>query len=204
MARRFRDKQDNIVRIELDAVEMAGALGLEELAGPNDTSVTAVQQLSRWTKLIPVDRKENGEPVYAISSVKDLNLLKKRAALLRTQMTEKQVARIEKQGLLDAYADLAADCPPGITTHVWRSYGVVVLMQTRYGVMLDAEGLAQRAGLSDIGDDGKRGLGVQTAQQHLRMLNAVGYLVKGQKESDKVDWTGQWKHRGLPEAWRGA
>ena len=201
MARRLRDKTGKVVRIELSASEMAQTLGIEQKAvvGDGSDAPTPEQTLASWNTVIPPLRRDNNELVYGFSSAQELSLLKKRAALLRTQMKPEAVANVETQGLLDAYAALAEDCPEGITAHVWRSYGLVVLMQMRYGQKLDAKELAKRAGLTDVDPTtGKRVLGVKTAERHLRLLDALGYLVEGAGK-----WEGQWQHRGLPQSWRG-
>ena len=201
MARRLRDKNGKVVRIELTATEMAQTLGLidpDREQAQASAPETPEQTLASWKQVIPPLRTDNGALVYGFHSPQELGLFKKRAALLRTRMSPKAVANIEKKNLLDAYAALAEDCPRGITAHVWRSYGLVVLMQIRYGQMLDAAELAKRAGLTDVDETGKRTLGVQTADRHLRLLKALGYLEEGAGK-----WEGQWKHRGLPESWRG-
>lgn len=180
-------KTNKIVRIEIPAKEMAeSVLGVE------------VESLAKWKKAIPPARGEGENAIYAVKSRKELQLYKKRAALLRTQMTEQAVFNVERAGLLDAYAALAEDCPAGITAHMWRSYGLVVLMQARYGKMIGAEELARRAGMVKIDENGEELPDVEMAAKHLRVLNALGYLTKGQGE-----WEGQWQHQGLPKAWRG-
>jgi hypothetical protein len=186
MARRYRDANGKIVKIELTLPEMAKSLGVD------------ADQLEQWTDAIPPAGREGDQPYYAFTSVKELNTLKKRAKVLATGMTEKALANIEAEGLLDAYAALAEDCPKGITVHVWRSYGLVVLMQIRYGKMIDPTELAERAGLAKI--DPKTGEAVpdvELAEKHLRLLQALGYLQIGEGD----EWGGQWKHQGLPAAW---
>jgi hypothetical protein len=185
--KRLKDKTGTVVALELNADEMAKALGVR------------VEDLEMWTRSVPPASVDNGIFLYRVGSPKDVQLLKKRAALLRTRMTEEAVARVEAEGLLDAYSALAEDCPPGITAHVWRSYGLVVLMQVRYGKMLDAVELAERAGLQE--EDPETGAmrpSVATATQHLRLLRGLGFLREGDQ-----DWKGQWRHQGLPRAWRG-
>jgi len=180
-------KTKKVIKIEIPAKEMAeSVLGVE------------LESLAGWTKVIPPDRGSGADAIYAVKKPEDLNLLKKRAALLRTQMTETAVKNVEKEGLLDAYSALAEDCPPGITAHVWRSYGLVVLMQIRYGKMIGADELARRAGMIRI-ESGKEIPDVEMAAKHLRLLNALGFLEKG-----RGDWDGQWQHQGLPKAWRGS
>jgi len=182
MAKRLRNKQGAIVALELAAEEMAHVLGVE------------VDDLASWTKTIPPYAKAKGEVIYRVRNVEELNHLKKRVTLLRTRMNEDAVASVEKAGLLDAYSALASDCPSGITAHVWRSYALIVLMQIRYGKMLDAKELAERAGLTKA--DGSPD--VSMAEKHIRLLQGVHKLRIG-----KDKWEGQWEHEGLPEAWRG-
>jgi hypothetical protein len=187
MAKRLRDKDGNIVAIELGQEEMAHTIGVE------------VEDLLQWTISVPPHTKRDDETIYRIANIQELNHFKKRVALLRTRMSEKAVANVEKAGLLDAYAALAEDCPTGITAHVWRSYALVVLMQIRYGKMIDAEELAVRAGLTETNDAGQVVPSVSMAKKHLRLLQATNKLKIG---TDK--WAGQWEHKGLPESWRGA
>jgi len=187
MARRLRDNSGNIVALELDVKEMAHTLAIE------------IDDLKSWQASIPVYARSSGELVYRIKNVNELNHLKKRVALLRTRMSEQAVANVEDAGLLDSYAALAGDCPDGITAHVWRSYALVVLMQVRYGRMIDAKELAERAGLTEADSDGNTQASESMAKKHLRLLQALGYLKIG-----TGDWENQWEHRGLPESWRGA
>lgn len=184
MARYLRDKKTGqLLRIEVPAREMAEkVLGVE------------LEDLARWTKAIPPLRGEGEDAIYTVRSRDELDVLRKRAKLLRTNMNEKAVANVEKAGLLDAYADLAEDCPPGITAHVWRSYGVVVLMQVRYNRMIGAEELAERAGLKRR-EGGKLVPDVEMAEKHLRLLTRLGHLTPSEE--------GRWEHQGLPKGWVG-
>jgi len=187
MARTLRHPETGkIVRIEFSAQEMADEKVLN----------VSVEDLITWSKCIKPLRGSGEQAVYAVSSPEELVLLKKRAALLRTQMTETAVKNVEKAGLLDAYAALAEDCPEGLTAHVWRSYGLVVLMQSRYGKMMDAEELAQRANINKRNEKGKIIPDTGMAAKHLRLLEALGYLKNNQAE-------GRWEHRGLPKSFRG-
>ena len=185
MARFLRHaKTGKLVRIEIPAREMAEkVLGVE------------LERLLEWKSLIPPARGEGEDAVYAVRTREELATLRKRAALLRTNMNEKAVAAVEEAGLLDAYAALAEDCPPGITAHVWRSYGLIVLMQVRYGKKIGAEELARRANLVKLDENGKPVPDVETAAKHIRLLVALGYLA----EED-----GRWKHQGLPKSWVGS
>ena len=158
MAHRLTDKNGTVVAIELSEAEMAQALDVQ------------LDDLREWTTTIPTYAQASGQPVYRIHGVKELNHLKKRVALLNTRMSEAAVASVEEAELLDSYAALAADCPKGLTAHVWRSYGLVVLMQVRYGKMIDARELAERAGLNDP-KTGKPS--VEIARKHLRLLQSV-------------------------------
>jgi hypothetical protein len=186
MAKRLRNSQGAVVALELSEHEMALVLGVE------------AEELQSWPKIVAPYAKAKGEAIYRVRDADELGLVKKRVGLLRTRMSEDAVASVEEAGLLDAYAALAADCPPGITVHVWRSYAIVVLMQVRYGKMLDAEELARRAGLAL--PDGKPD--VAMAKKHLRLLVGIGKLRVGKKVSKDEDWTGQWHHQGLPEAFQ--
>ncbi len=186
MARYVRNtKTDKVVRIEFGAEEMARrVLDVE----PED--------LAQWTTLIPPVRSSGANAIYAVKSMEEIKTLKKRAALLRTRMNEKAVAAVEEAGLLDAYAELAEDCPEGITAHVWRSYGLVVLMQIKFHTMLGPEELAVRANL--IRREGRRQVAdVEIASKHIRLLKALGYL----REESTADGEKRWSHEGLPQAW---
>ena len=152
------------------------------------------EQLRSWSQSFPPDEGA----VWNFRSGETLKLWKNRAALLRTNMSEKAVANIEKAGLLEAYADLAVDCPEGITAHVWRSYGIVVLMQNRYGKTIGPEELARRANLQTQDEKGKGVPDVEMARKHLRLLIARGLLQEG-----TGDWEGRWEHQGLPECFQG-
>jgi hypothetical protein len=186
MARKVYDKDSKeLLRIEFTATEMAeNVLGVE------------VEDLIQWTERIPVERGQGLEAIYAVKDVSEMNLLKKRAALLRTRMSQPAVKNVEAAGLLDAYAALAEDCPPGVTAHVWRSYGVVVLMQTRYGKMIGPEQLATQARLVKPGGK-KKDVDIEMAEKHLRLLQALNLLRANREE-------GRWEHQGLPKSWRGA
>lgn len=183
MAQRLRNKEGVIVALELDTQEMAHILGVTE------------EDLTSWSKAIPPYAQAKGSLVYRVRNIDELNHIKKRVMLLRTRMSEETVKGVEEAGLLDAYASLATDCPAGITAHVWRSYALIVLMQIRYGKMIDEQELAERAGL--INAEGK--LDVEMAKKHIRLLCGIHKLRVG-----KDKWEGQWEHDGLPEAWRGA
>jgi hypothetical protein len=191
MRRLKHPKTGEIVAIELTIAEMAKALDVE------------VRDLEEWTTCIAPYSMDHGAVIYRVRSADDVQKLKKRAALLRTRMTEQAVIDVEKSGLLDAYSALAADCPRGITAHQWRSYGLIVLMQIRYGKMLTAEELAQRANLVEVDPKtGEEFISVELAESHMRLLRVLGYLEVGKKDNDG-DWTGQFKHQGLPAAWVG-
>jgi hypothetical protein len=170
---------------------------IQKLYGPNG-QVTAIrmspeamsdalrvsrQQLRDWATAIPLtDTGQGHAPFYQIENPAQLKIYKKRAAVLRTHMTEKAVMNTEKAGLLDAYVALAEDCPEGVTAHVWRSYGLIVLLQAKYGIKVDSKQLAERAGLS-----------ADTASKHIRLLAAMGFL------TDRED---SWAHQGLPKAFQ--
>lgn len=182
MARFYRHPKTNaIVRIEMEEKELAHYLGI------------STDQLEKWQRSFP---SEDG--VWSFRSQETLKSWKDKAALLRTNMSEKAVENVEQAGLLRAYADLAQDCPEGITAHVWRSYGIVVLMQNRYGKTIGPEELARRANLQTQDEKGKGVPDVEMARKHLRLLIARGLLSEGQG-----DWEGRWEHQGLPECFQG-
>lgn len=184
MAKRLRDKQtDEIVAIEFSAAEMASLLGVE------------LDDLMQWSKAIKPQRGKGAEATYRIKSEVDLNHLRKRAALLRTRMSEQAVLNVEKAGHLESYAQLAEDCPSGITAHIWRSYGLIVLLQTRYGRMVGPSELAERAGLKEEDPEtGEVRYSVETAERHIRMLQARNFLTAIE---------GRWEHKGLPRSFQG-
>lgn len=152
------------------------------------------EQLAGWQRLLPPTKRTPDDLIYVLESPAQLALWRKRALVLRTQMTQDAVASIEQAGLLDAYAGLALDCPPGLTAHVWRSYAVVVAMQSRYNHKLGARDLAERAKLKERDESGRIVPGLEMARRHLRLLQALGYL----KDAGE-----RWEHRGLPSAWQG-
>lgn len=197
MAKTFRKKDGTVARIEFSAEEMAErVLGIKPSTTPGSEQ-SPVERLWEWRGLIKPRRGKTPETaVYAVTSEKNLDLLKKRAALLKSNMTETAVRNVEKAGLLDAYAALAEDCPEGLTVHVWRSYGLVVLLQTRYGKMIGAKELAERANINKRDAKGKIVPDVDKAAKHLRLLQAMGYLRADEEE-------GRWHHKGLPKSWRG-
>jgi len=187
VAKQIRGEDGRVTRLEFSAAEMASKI----LDVP-------LNRLLRWSDIIPPSKGQGAEGVYSVKSKKSLELIKKRAALLKTGMNTTAVKNVEANKLLDAYAALCSDCPEGITAHVWRSYGLVVLMQVRYGKMIGAEELAKRAGINKE-VDGKMIPDLDMAAKHIRLLNSVGYL----EQDDSDEWRGQWRHRGLPEAWTG-
>jgi hypothetical protein len=180
MARRVELKNGKIA-IEFNTQELA-----EKVLG------LSVAQLEEWGEMFP--KPAAGK--YLIKSEQDLNKFKDRAALLNTGMTVTAVKNVESEKLLRSYARLAEDCPEGITAHVWRSYGLIVLMQVRYGKMIDAEELATRAKINKI-VDGKPVADVAMAEKHIRLLTGIGVLSRDSGE----EWQGQWRHQGLPKAW---
>lgn len=178
---RVPGKGGNSAGLEFTLAEMAGTLGVEEEA------------LVGWGATLPAAREQAGARFYRVSSKRDLEELRKRAQILRTGMSESSIATLQKRNLLDAYAALATDCPPGVTAHAWRSYGLVVLMQARHGVMIGAEELAQRAKIE-----------VAMAEKHLQLLTGFRHLrpVKaGEVVAGKPVSEARWEHNGLPSAW---
>jgi hypothetical protein len=207
MPRRVQGKDGAIAYVEFTLDEMAQALSVEQ--GGINADIDP-EDLQTWTGAIPAAREQDGALVYIVRSKGELELLRKRALILRTGMSERALNNIEKEGVLDAYAALAADTPQGLTAHVWRSYGLVVLMQVRHGVKIDAEELARRARLAERDPKtGKEVLGVEMAKKHLRLLQALGYLKSvdqgaptrvGDKTVPAPE--ARWEHKGLPRAWR--
>lgn len=194
MPRRVPGKNGTIAYVEFEPAELAQLLEVD------------VDALESWSKAIPPAKVEDGRRLYTIRSKAEVSLLKKRSAILRTGMSEKALANIEREDLLDAYAALAEDCPEGLTAHIWRSYGLVVLMQQQHGIKIDAEELARRARLAEIDPaTGKQVLGVGMAKKHLRLLQALGRLRSlepGDRDaSGKVVEEPRWEHSGLPQAW---
>lgn len=175
MARRVVDKKTGKVRlVELTQVELAQTFG-----------VTA-EDLERWSELIPSET-EGGRRLYRYHSEDELRLARERAQVLSTRMSPEAVRNIEADGRLSAYAALAAECPPGITAHVYRSFVVVFLVQYKTGLMLDAEGLAIRAGLNERDPvSGEVQPSPELARKHLRLLQAVGLLRNG---ADRWEFT---------------
>lgn len=207
MPRRVSDKKGGIAFVEFTAAELVKTL---EQYRPHIDLGISKEDIESWKKTIPPNRLEGDKKIYTISSPQELDLLYKRILILRTRMSEKALANIENQGVLEAYAALAEDCPPGLTVQVWRSYGLVVLMQSRYGAMIGPEELATRAKLSQVDPKtNRRVLGVDIARKHLRLLKALHYLTPVRvgdtvKQGTRVYVADrpEWLHQGLPSAWR--
>lgn len=168
MARRVVDKRTGrVTLVEFNRTELAGTFQVSE------------QDLERWQELLPFE-EEGGEPLYRYRSEQELRLARERAAVLSTRMSMEAVRNIEDDGRLSAYATLASECPAGITAHVYRSFVVVFLVQYKTGLMLDAEGLAVRAGLNERDQvTGAIQPSPELARKHLRLLQAVGLLRHG-------------------------
>lgn len=166
MARRAVDANGRIRSVELSVAEFAQLLD------------TTPEKLMEWQDVVPATRDDDGTLRYRFSRQEDLRLARQRVAVLRTRMSGAAVRNVEKSGRLAAYADLAVDCPDGITAHVYRSFLVVVLVQRRTGLMLDAEGLAMRAQLTEVDSaTGEAKISAAMAHKHLRLLQAVGLLI---------------------------
>jgi hypothetical protein len=179
MARRLRSKTTGkIAAIEFSTIELAEVLSVD----PDD--------LTSWKKTFPPHSSRDGQSYYRIYQADELNLWRQRALILRTNMSEKALLSIEEAGQLSSYALLAADCPEGLTVQGWRSYGLIVLMQSRYGQMLGPDELAARANLVEKGK-----VSSALASKHIRLLTALGLLVPTDS---------RWEHQGLPESWQGA
>lgn len=184
-----------VVRIEYTLEEMSKLLRLEP------------EELKQWQQALPPSgTDEKNEPLYSISAPADIELLRKKARILRTGVSEKGLAKIEKNGQFEAYAALAEDCPEGMPLQAWRSYALVVLMQAKYNITLTPEELAERANLKERDPEtGKLVLGVAMARKHLRLL--MNMTPKEASVSDPRPYLklkdGRWEHQGLPKAWQG-
>ena len=168
MARRVVDqKTGRVTLVEMNRAELAGVFRVSE------------DDLARWAELIPGE-SEAGQTLYRFRSEDELKLARERAAVLSTRMSPEAVRNIEDDGRLSAYAMLASECPAGITAHVYRSFVVVFLVQYKTGLMLDADGLALRAGLNERDPlTGEIQPSPELARKHLRLLQAVGLLRNG-------------------------
>lgn len=183
MARRVLDDAGRVLYVELGAGEMAKLCACD------------VAQLAEWTALVPPHSGHGEDAVYRFAGEDDLRLARQRAAVLRTRMSVDAVRNVESEGRLAAYAALASDCPEGITAHVYRSYLIVCLMQQQHQIMLDADALADRAGLNEYEPLTDRiEPSPELARKHLRLLQAVGLL---RNAGDR------WEFSGLPAAARG-
>jgi hypothetical protein len=183
MPKKIKDEKTGLaIRLEFDSRELA-----EDILGVKE------KDLFEWRDLIPPFKEEDGQIIYAIKNKQEFELIKKRAALLKTGMTETAVKNVEKANLLDSYFQLSQDCPEGITAHAWRSYGLVVLMQTQHNTKIGAEELAKRANINKINSQGKVVSDPKMAEKHLRLLQALGYLIETED---------RWEHQGLPELWQ--
>lgn len=165
----IRDKNGRVTHLLLFEAELCEKL-----------DVTA-DELRQWREVIPPDGtrvhpdRERPEPVYKVT-MEQLDRYQKYAAILKTGMSIKQIRELEERdrrareqgktgNLLDMYALLAEECPPGITAHCLRSYCVVFLYQNRGNKMLLSRELARVANISP-----------DTAKRHLQWLQAVGIL----------------------------
>lgn len=184
MARRLKRADGSVAWVEFSRDELAA----QWRVSPKD--------LADWHELIPCMRDEAGAPVYRFESDDDLRLARQRAGVLRTRMSPEAVRNVEREGMLDAYYKLSLDCPAGITAHVYRSYVVLLVLQQRGSLMLDADGLAERAQLNERDPDtGKLRPSPDLARKHLRLLQAVGILRHGGE---------RWEFTHVPRAIRGA
>ncbi|WP_217924681.1 hypothetical protein [Miltoncostaea oceani] len=176
MARRALSPDGRVAYVEMSRAEFAKLLDCR----PED--------LITWAELLPAEDPVEG--IYRFRSQEALRLARQRAAVLRTRMSLGAVKAIEAEGKLDAYASLAKDCPAGITAHVYRSFLVLVLVQQKTGLMLDAEGLALRANLLEMDPEtSEPRQSAAMARKHLRLLQAVGLLRAGE---------GRWEFSRLP------
>lgn len=168
MARRAVNADGLIELVELRPEELAKLLDV------------TTDKLEAWRALVPVETDEAGLPVYRFSKQSQLRLVRQRVAVLKTRMSVEAVRNVEADDKLAAYAALAVDCPEGITAHVYRSFLVLILVQQKTGLMLDAEGLALRANLLEIDPaSGNPRPSPSLARKHLRLLQAIGLLRHG-------------------------
>lgn len=212
MVRALRNKQGKVEELEYTLVEMAELLGVRPKQAGEYREVSGADLLEQWQATIkPSGVDADGKPLYRVRRKDDVELWRKRAAVLRTGLSETSVANIEKAGHLNAYAALAVDCPEGIDAHVWRSYAIVVFMQAKHGRMIDAEELAERGSLVELDPaTGEKRLGISLARKHLRLLQGMR-LLKAVKPGENVPLgngksyqsEGEWLHQGLPHAWQG-
>lgn len=183
MARRLNDEHGRVVWVDFSRAEFARSLKISE------------QQLADWQEVIPHDRIEDGEVIYRFASHDDLRLARMRAGVLRTKMSIEALANVEAQGMLEAYYKLSLDCPEGLTAHVYRSYVVLLVVQQKTGLMLDAAALAERANLNQENPEtGKPEPSEEFGRKHLRLLQAVGILEHGGE---------RWEFSHVPLALRG-
>ena len=177
----LRDRNNNITAMEMFESEMCQQL--------NITS----EQIRDWQECFPSNgtatHPERGtqEAVFHISKA-DMDLWNKYAKVLRTGMTVKQVQELhnrdvkaaeegKKTSFLDMYANLADECPPGITAHAMRSYCTIFLYQNRGNKMLLSRQLAKAAGIPE-----------GSALRHIKYLQATGLLMLGRNSDGEPQW----------------
>ncbi len=178
MAKRLLDDHGRVIGVEFTSAELAQLFSVSE------------DKLKEWVQALPPAGADETGAIYRFTTQDSVKRARKLVAILRTGMASTDVLKIEEEGMLDAYAGLSQDSPEGITAHCWRSYSIIVLMQVRYGKMLDAAELAVRARLHERSPlTGEIAPSEELAKRHLRLLQAVGALQHG---GDR------WIHKGLP------
>jgi hypothetical protein len=183
---RLERKQGVVVSAEFTPKELADFFSVSE------------EELFSWKELIPPSERD-GKTIYIAKSAEEWKLWQQRGKVLATKMPTKAVQGVEEEGVLPFYAELAEDCPDGLTAEVWRSYGIIVLMQHRYNKMIGPVELAQRGHLVRVDEHGNEELNLEIAKKHMRLLTGLGLLRAGREGSQ---WEGQWEHDGPPEAFR--
>lgn len=176
MARRTLDNEGNVTHVTYES----------------DTEVLALLEVSpdqyaTWKQYL--GGKHKGSQITFTPA--QLKLAHQRAAVLKTGMSIEDVQAVEGRNLMPGYAQLAVDAPAGITAHVWRSYAVVVLYQSKHHKALNAYELAEIAQLQEVNPlTGKLEESPQLAKMHLALLGGEKLLVMQD---------GAWRHHGLPQ-----
>lgn len=183
MARRILNDQDQVVAMEFSRAELAQLWKVSEM------------DLDSWAELVPpTSTGPDGAPVYHFTREQYQGEVSKLLMILRTRMSVPQVQKIIKEGMLDAYAALAEDCPyeRGITAHVWRSYAIIVHIQEEEGRAIDEHELAWRGRLMRRNPaTGAVEPSPSLAAKHISLLHNARMLdVEGSK----------WVHRGMPKS----
>lgn len=183
MAKRI-SQNGKVVAVEFTRADLAKLWKIDET------------DLDTWKELIEPTGSEAGQPVYRFTQAQ-LAHAKKLAMVLRTRMSVRQVQKVINEGMLDAYAALAEDCPyeRGVSAHVWRSYAVIAHIQLKEGRSIDEHELAWRAKLYQRNPlTGDVEPSPSLAEKHIRLL----------VNAQVLDHNGtEWVHNGLPKALSG-